>query len=107
MRAAAYMVCGVLILGVVGCASTAPTAPDEQKVTVSPEAQKLIEQQGEATAAERGTSTESELICETRKKLGSHMVEQFCYTRAQADKAREAAQESLRNATRGGPRADQ
>ena len=93
----------VSLILVAGCASApmpeerARTGDDKGgKVWVSDKAYEIFQEKGEVTAAFRGMSRDSELLCEHLYLKGSHRKRTFCYTRAERDRINLNHQEAWR-----------
>lgn len=99
MRATWIVPIMFIALGTVGCAATAPTADDTIKFKGSDRAIALIEEQGKASAAIRGYSRETDLICERFHKTGSHITTNYCYTREERDRRQLNHEEVMRAMT--------
>lgn len=89
-----------------GCAATNSAQDETVKFIASEKAKKTIDEDG-ATAAMRGYSKETELVCEQIKKTGSHITTNYCYTRAEGDRARKDHQETFRKISSSRPCAAQ
>lgn len=85
-----------------GCAATAPQSDDSVRFQTSDRALQLIEEQGKATATMLGYAEDTDLVCESFHKTGSHITTRFCYTRAEMEKRRLNHQEEWREFTKGG-----
>ncbi len=98
------------LMGLLVVVSLAACAAPAQKQTsgstkMSPEAARVVEQEGKVEASTKENKTDSRVVCESVKKTGSHMKETYCYTVAERDRERERAQEDMRRAQQGGARA--
>lgn len=99
MRGGRLALSTILIL-LAGCAA-APMPEErartgEDKIWVSEKAYEIFEAKDEATAAFKGMSRDSELICEHLYLKGSHRKKTFCYTRAERDRINLNHQETWR-----------
>lgn len=107
------------VLAIAGCVSPAPSPEDralaaitseavgKDKILVSDKAYELVSTNGDATAAFRGTSRDSELICENIDLKGSHRKTIFCYTREERDRMNQDHSGTWLDMLRFGFRADQ
>lgn len=103
MRYLVFIAAVVLAAG--GCASVDTGQDERVKFQVSDKADKAIDEDG-ATAAMRGYDRDSELVCETWTKTGSHMKQRVCYTREERDRARQDHQDTWGDMTKGTPCAE-
>lgn len=88
----------LLSLGLlVGCAASAPTSDDSLRFHTSDRALGIIEEQGKATATMLGYDVDTDLVCESFYKTGSHITTRVCYTRAEMEQRRLDHQETYRS----------
>lgn len=93
-------------LALAGCAAN-PSAGEESGVVLSKEAAQVVEKKGDETTAaeaESAAARNSDLVCERVQRTGSRMSERVCYTKREADRQRDMAQEQMRRETQGAPR---
>lgn len=97
------------LMGMLVVVSLAACAAPAQKQTpettkMSPEAARVVEEEGKVEASTKENKTDSRVICESVKKVGTHMKETHCYTVAERDRERQRAQDEMRKAQQGGAR---
>lgn len=99
----------VLIVGgaVMLCACAAQPvsgdAEEELALHLSRDAQRVLEDKGEVTAAKTGTraARSSDLECRTIKRTGTHLTEVYCYTDREAQRHRDKVVHELGPRNRG------
>lgn len=101
-RTTIYTVLAASVAGLVACA--APSDPDSEKLKVSREVARQLEEKGEVEAARAGTreARDAEVICRRVKPTGSHMSETHCYTRRESGQYRDRLQTEWQETTKKG-----
>lgn len=89
-----------VVVSLAACAAPANKGP--QKTTISPDAAKVVQEEGQVEASTKDSKKDSRVVCESVKRVGSHMTESYCYTVAEGDRERQRAQDEIRRAQRGG-----
>lgn len=93
------------VMSLVACAAQTPRG-DAEKTVLSPDAAKVVAEEGRVEASTEESENDSRVVCESVKRTGSHMKETHCYTVAEREKTRREARDELERAQRGGARGD-
>lgn len=94
----------VAVVSMAACAAPA-SKESAQKTTLTRDAARVVKEEGKVTASTEESEKDSRVVCESVKRVGSHMTESYCYTVAGQERDRQRAQDEIRRAQRGGVRA--
>lgn len=94
----------VAVVSLVACAAPAQKG-GAQKTTLTRGAAKVVQEEGRVEASTEDSKKDSRVVCESVKRVGSHMTESYCYSVAESERDRQRAQDEIRRAQRGGTNA--
>lgn len=95
---------GMLVVASLAACAAPSERDDAEKTTLSPDAARVIKEEGKVEASTEESKKDSRVVCESVKKTGSHMKETHCYSVAERDRQRERTQDEMQRAQRGGTR---
>ncbi len=89
-----------VVVSLAACAAPAQKGP--QKTTMTRGAAQVVKEEGKVEASTEDSEKDSRVVCESVKRVGSHMTESYCYSVSERDSDRDRAQDEIRRAQRAG-----